>query len=71
MLAELAVPVARLEKLWRRFRQKAGVHLAAIDDPGIRHNAQFTGQERGQSWAFKDAAVDLRAIIDEAKGETR
>ena len=71
MPAEPAVPVARLEKLWRRFRQLRGRSLADAKDSGIIHNAEFSGKMTGMGGGYEEAAADLRAIIDEAKGETR
>ena len=57
------VPIARLEKLWRRLRRRAAAH------EGLTH-----GSARRYYWgmhnADEDAAADLRALIDEAKGET-
>ena len=70
--AEPAVPIARLEKLWRRFRQLRGKSLADAKDPGIIHNAEFSGKMTGMGWGYEAAAADLRAVIDEVKkGETR
>ncbi len=65
MTAEPTVPVARLEKLWRRFRRKRKRPYRDWsrkgDDPAVKY---------GEHSAWTDAAADLRAIIDEAeKGE--
>lgn len=72
MPAEPAVPVARLKKLWRRFRRLAAgrrrVARRKSDEDALFGWAEQSGKAEG----FEDAADDLRAIIDEAKkGETR
>jgi len=64
MTAEPAVPVARLEKLWRRLRRHA-LRLRRE----ARENAIY---EHGQASGYMAAAADIRAVIDEVKkGETR
>lgn len=68
MAAEAAVPVARLKKLWRRFRQRRGLlRSASHKNPSRDARLSLLGQCVG----LVDAAADLRAVIDEAKGETR
>ena len=67
MPAEPAVPVAKLEKLWRRFRHNRNRSYKDFsrkgDDPAVKY---------GEYCAWSEAAADLRAVIDEAKkGETR
>ena len=65
-MAEPAVPVARLEKLWRRFRQKYGTHLAEVKAFDLAHSR---GYARGRASGYLKAAADLRAVIDDAKKE--
>ena len=75
MPAEPAVPVVRLEKLRRSLSARAGWHRRESLRESRNRNAP--GHVR-RAWthqavreAYRDAAAALRAIIDEAKGETR
>ena len=67
MTAEPAVPVARLEKLWKRLRQQRGVALA--DARKYERAGRYVHRDRmeHQAFGFWLAARDLPAIIDEAK----
>ena len=60
------IPVGRLEKLWRRYRQARGKAIAEA-----RRAKHWDTQNSlyGQSLGFWYAAADLRKLIDEAKGE--
>lgn len=64
------VPVERLEKLWRRFRRKMA---DAVTDKN-RAKKVGAGEYEDKCWvrifAWKDAADELRKLIDEAKEKT-
>ena len=74
MLAEPAVPVARLEKLCRSLSARAGWYRSE----SLRESRNWNALGVRRAWthqavreAYRDAAAALRAVIDEAKGETR
>ena len=70
MTPEPAVPVARLENLWRRLRQLRGMANADARRANGARQPRMALFHGAVANTYRCAAADLRAVIDEAKGET-
>jgi len=70
MPIEPCVPVARLEKLWRRYRHFRVQALRNAKRALSVGAGECQDKYMARMYAWEDAAADLRTVIDEAKKET-
>ena len=70
MPIEPYVPVARLERLWRRYRHFRAQALRNAKHALSIGAGEYQDKCMARMYAWEDAAADLRTVIDEAKKET-